>query len=168
MKKVIVVLLMMVCLGVSKSYAGEGNVYVNFGGGWQYRNTLTSLLALEFETRYHSAWEFNVNISNEYRKCPIHGVVDRGSFWYKQSYTVGGAYKGRLMRWKNSTLKYRLGVDFGAEEHAFQLGLGVGLEYNYTFKNKMKLFVLQKNDFRFWAGDTFRNGLLVGIKIPIR
>ncbi len=168
MKKIIIVLLLMVGLGTAKSYAGEGNVYFNLGGGWQYKNTITSMLSMEFETRYHSAWEVNINLSNEYRKCPIHNVIDSESFWYKQSFSVGGAYKGRLIRWKNSTLKYRFGVDLGAEESDFQLGLGVGLEYNYTLKNNMKLFVLQKNDFRFWAGDTFRNGLLIGIKIPIR
>jgi hypothetical protein len=41
-----------------------------------------------------------------------------------------------------------------------------GLEYNYVFPNRVQFSVIQKNQVSFFHGDTFRNGLLIGIKIP--
>lgn len=168
MKRFILMLMMVIGIGQTAAFAGNGDTYLNLSGGWMHRNSLNTMVSLEFESQYHNAWEVVIDVSNEYRKCPDHGVIDSESFWYKQCYTIGGAYKYNLIRWKNSTLKGRVSSVLGSESNKFMLGLGVGLEYNYALKNGMKLFALQKNDFRFWATDTFRNGVLVGIKIPLR
>ena len=55
---------------------------------------------------------------------------------------------------------------FGAAQGAFFMGLEGGLEYAYVFRNGWEFALIQKNNVNFLAGDTFRNGLLVGIKIP--
>lgn len=48
----------------------------------------------------------------------------------------------------------------------FFLGLEGGFEYSYVLRSGMEFSIIQKNNVNFLHGDTFRNGLLLGIKIP--
>ena len=48
----------------------------------------------------------------------------------------------------------------------FFLGLEGGFEYVYVFRNGCEFAIIQKNNVNFIHGDTFRNGLLFGVKIP--
>lgn len=64
-------------------------------------------------------------------------------------------------------LRFRFGPQFGAVQRNFFLGLEGGFEYSYVFQNGWEFTLIQKNNVNFLHGDTFRNGLLVGIKIPI-
>ena len=48
----------------------------------------------------------------------------------------------------------------------FFMGVECGFEYNLVLPNRVQLSVTQKNQVSFLHGDTFRNGLLVGLKIP--
>ena len=82
-------------------------------------------------------------------------------------YTSGAAYKPTISRGKNSNIRWRFGADLGANRKGFQASIYIGLEYSYSFRNGMQVFVMQKNDFVFWTRDHFRNGLLVGVKFPI-
>ena len=41
-----------------------------------------------------------------------------------------------------------------------------GFEYSYVFQNGWEFSLIQKNNVNFLHGDTFRNGLLLGVKIP--
>lgn len=79
----------------------------------------------------------------------------------------GLVYKHRLVRYKNGMLRFRFGPQFGAVQRNFFLGLEGGFEYSYVFQNGWEFTLIQKNNVNFLHGDTFRNGLLVGIKIPI-
>lgn len=63
-------------------------------------------------------------------------------------------------------LRFRLGPQFGAARHDFFIGLEAGFEYSYVFLNGWEFSVIQKNNVNFLHGDTFRNGLLLGVKIP--
>lgn len=38
--------------------------------------------------------------------------------------------------------------------------------YSYVFQNGWEFALIQKNNVNFIHGDTFRNGLLVGFKVP--
>lgn len=146
--------------------AGNGDYFFNVSGGWQWKNTVNFLLGLEKETKYHNAWEVYLDLATAYAVCPDHGVVDSKSFWDYKTFGIGAAYKHNILRGKNSTFRARFGADLGANRKGFQASLDVGLEYAYSFRNGMQIFVLQKNDFVFWTRDHFRNGLLVGIKFP--
>ena len=65
-------------------------------------------------------------------------------FWKSYYWDGGIVYKHRLVRYKNGMLRFRFGPQFGAVQNA----------------------LIQKNNVNFLHGDTFRNGLLLGMKIP--
>ena len=86
--------------------------------------------------------------------------------WDGYWWNAGLVYKHRLARYKNGMLRFRFGPQFGAVKHDFFIGLEAGFEYSYVFLNGWEFSVIQKNNVNFLHGDTFRNGLLLGVKIP--
>ena len=68
--------------------------------------------------------------------------------------------------WSIGMLRFRLGPQFGATQKKFFLGVETGFEYSYVFQNGWEFSLIQKNNVNFLHGDTFRNGLLLGVKIP--
>lgn len=165
MKKVLLIIVAL--FFVFKSFAGERDKFFTVSGGWQWKNTVNALVSMEFETKYHNAWEVYVDLSTAYTICPDHNKIDSKSFWDYKTFGIGAAYKPAFWRGKNSTLRWRAGADVGANYRGFQASVELGIEYNYAFRNGMQFFVLQKNDFVFWTRDHFRNGLLIGFKIPL-
>lgn len=146
--------------------AGEGDENLSIGVGYQYKNTVSAIISYEFENRYHNAWEVYIDLANAYTTAPD-GKVYSNTFWDYKSIGIGGAWKPALRTWKNSVLRWRFGADIGANVNNFQASAELGLEYTYYFKNNVKLFVAQKNDFVFWTRDHFRTGIVAGIKIPL-
>lgn len=167
MKKNISFLILPLLLLLCSQYslAGDGDKYLNISGGWQYKNTINALISIEFEGTNHNSYEFYLDLANAYKKAPD-GKIHSNTFWDYKSFGIGAAWKPIIGRGKNSSLRWRLGGDIGANDKSFQASLEVGLEYSYTLKNGWKLFALQKNDFVFWTRDHFRNGLLIGLKLP--
>lgn len=78
----------------------------------------------------------------------------------------GIVYRHRLARYKNGMMRLRLGPQFGAVQKKFFFGLEAGFEYSYVFRSGLEFSIIQKNNVNFLHGDTFRNGLLLGIKVP--
>ena len=150
-----------------KSMAGDGDKFFNISGGWQWKNTVNAVVGLEFEGKYHNAYELYIDLATAYDKCPVCNKVCSDSFWSYKTFGIGAAYKPTISRGKNSNLRWRFGADLGANRKGFQASIDIGLEYSYSFRNGMQVFVMQKNDFVFWTRDHFRNGLLVGVKFPI-
>lgn len=165
MKKNRLLLILSLLLCVQRSFAGDGDKYINVSGGWQYKNTVNALISVEFEGINHSSYEFYLDLANVYREAPD-GKVHSNTFWDYKSLGIGTAWKPVISRGRNTALKWRLGADIGANDNSFQASLEVGLEYSYTLKNGWKLFALQKNELVFWTRDHFRNGLLIGVKLP--
>ncbi len=165
MKKIL--LGMALLAGSLTAKAGNGDSFWNVSGGWQWKNTVNAVIGFEKETKYHNAYELYVDLATAYETCPQHGVVDSKSFWAYKTFGIGGAYKPAFWRGKNSNVRLRMGADLGANRKGFQASIDLGLEYSYSFRSGVQLFVMQKNDFVFWTRDHFRNGLLVGIKIPL-
>lgn len=87
-------------------------------------------------------------------------------FWKGYYWDGGIVYKHRLVRYKNGMLRFRFGPQFGAVQKRFFIGLEGGFEYSYVFQNGWEFTLIQKNNVNFLHGDTFRNGLLLGMKIP--
>lgn len=79
---------------------------------------------------------------------------------------LGMMYHHNLVRFKNGELKLTSEVHSGASEKQFFLGAGIGFEYNYTFRNGVVFVLHQTNQVNFFHNDTFKNGLLVGLKFP--
>jgi len=169
MKKII--FLIMISFISLKSMAGDGDKFFNISGGWQWKNTVNAVVGLEFEGKYHNAYELYIDLATAYDKCPVCNKVCSDSFWSYKTFGIGVAYKPTISRGKNSNLRWRFGADLGANRKGFQASIDIGLEYSYSFRNGMQVFVMQKNDFVFWTRDHFRNGLLVqspNQKIPDR
>ena len=154
-------------------YAGDGGKYLILGTGRQWnmlkwdRQFMNFNVGLEFEGKYHNAWEVYIDITSKYKNCNSCKITNYRAYDYN-SFGVGVAYKSVIIRGKNSNLRWKAGVDIGANiEERFQSSIDIGLEYSYTFKNDMQIYILQKNDIVFWNKNTFQNGLVVGLKIPL-
>ena len=164
MKKI--VLLSVSLLSCAAAFAGDGDKFTTVSGGWQHRRTMNAVVGLEFEGMHHNAWELYIDLSNAWATAPD-GKIYSNTLWDYRTFGIGAAYKPVLTKGKNTVLRWRFGADVGANRRGFQASLDVGLEFSYSFRNRMQLFVLQKNDVVFWSRDHFRNGVLIGVKIPI-
>ena len=153
MKKSLLVLLCAVF--VLCASAQDGKLSVN--AGLLFPSTLNATVGYDSPLAYGNAVEVFGEVGNHWRKS---------DFWKGYYWDGGIVYKHRLVRYKNAMLRFRFGPQFGATERKFFFGLEGGLEYSYVFRNGWEFSVIQKNNVNFLNGDTFRNGLLVGVKIP--
>lgn len=152
-----------------KANAGDGDILIKGSAGIAIQKTAWANLGLEWETKYHNAWEIYADFGTGFKYCEIDQTyLCNETFFDYKSFGVGGAYKPKFYRWKNLNLRGQFGVDLGVKEgNTFFLSLVVGPELTYTFKCNVQLFILQKNEFCFWCRDHFRNGVMLGIKIPL-
>ena len=127
--------------------------------GFLFPSTLNATFGVEKQTQYGHAWELFGEIGNHWKS-------GEGQFWKGYYWDGGLLYKHRIHRYKNGCIRFRFGPQFGAVGRRFFLGIEAGFEYNYVFGNGMEFSLIQKNNVNFLHGDTFRNGLLIGLKIP--
>lgn len=154
MKKILIAL---VCAVVSLGASAQGKLTVN--AGFLFPSTLNATVGYEHSFTYGNAVELFGEIGNHWKSGD-------GQFWKGYYWDGGILYKHRLARYKNGMLRFRFGPEFGATERKFFLGIEGGFEYNYVFQNGWEFSLIQKNNVNFIHGDTFRNGLLIGLKIP--
>lgn len=155
------------------TFAGDGGRYIFFGTGYQWsmidweRRFLNFNIGFEFEKKHHNAWEIYVDVTSKYKNCKSCNPTNYRTYDYN-SFGVGVAYKSVILRGKNTNLRWKAGADIGSNvDKRFQASIDLGLEFSYTFKNNMQVYVLQKNDIVFWNNNLFQNGLLFGLKIPL-
>lgn len=153
-------------LFVTTAFAGQGDEFFSLNGGFLFNSTLNATLGYERELSYSDAMEFYGEVGNRWEKDPVCGKVCRESFFKNYYWDGGVAYKKCLKRMKNSMFRLRLGPQMGAVRGSFFMAVECGFEYNVVLPNRVQLSVIQKNQVSFLHGDTFRNGLLVGLKIP--
>lgn len=137
------------------------NQKVFLHAGFLFPRTLHGVVGFEHPLAYGNAVELFGEIGNHWQFPTCH------RFWKGYYWDGGLAYKQRLVRFKNGMLRLRLGAQFGAVKQRFFLGFEGGFEYAYVFRNSWEFVITQKNTVNFLHGDTFRNGLLVGIKVPV-
>ena len=164
MKKVVVFMVSLLC--VTSAFAGNGDEYLTLNGGFLFNSTLNASLGYERELSYTDALELFGEAGNRWEKDPVCGKVCRESFFKNYCWDGGIAYKKCLKRMKNSTFRLRIGPQMGAVKGQFFMAVECGFEYNVVFPNRVQLSVTQKNQIGFLHGDSFRNGLLVGLKFP--
>ena len=139
MKKVGLVLVSLLC--VTTAFAGQGDGFLTLNGGFLFNSTLDATIGYERELSYTDALEFYGEVGDRWEEDPVCGKVCRESFFKNYYWDGGVAYKKCL-------------------------AVECGLEYNLVFPNRVQLSITQKNQVSFLHGDSFRNGLLVGLKIP--
>lgn len=154
MKKFLIAL---VCVVVTLGASAQGKLTVN--AGFLFPSTLNATVGYEHSLSYGKAVELFGEMGNHWKS-------GEGRFWKGYYWDGGILYKHRLARYKNGMLRFRFGPEFGAVERKFFLGIEGGFEYNYVFQNGWEFSLIQKNNVNFIHGDTFRNGLLIGLKIP--
>lgn len=139
------------------AFAQDKKLTVN--AGFLFPGTLNATIGYEHPLSYGNAVEL-------YGEAGNHWQQPSSWFWKGYYWDAGLVYKHRLVRYKNGMLRFRFGPQFGADKRKFFLGLEAGFEYSYVFQNGWEFAVIQKNNVNFIHGDTFRNGLLLGIKVP--
>lgn len=138
--------------------AQDGKLTIN--AGFLFPSTLNTTVGYEHPLSYGNAVEVFGELGNHWQTSVCH------RFWKGYYWDGGLVYKHRLVRYKNGMLRFRFGPQFGASQRKFFLGMEAGFEYNYVFQNGWEFTLIQKNNVNFIHGDTFRNGLLIGMKIP--
>ena len=166
MRKRMQILVLMLAMTASWIWAGDGDNRFLLSAGFLVPNTLNAVAAFEHEVRYGNAWELSFEVGDRYRKDPVCGRFCSDVFWKGYYWAGGGAYKKVLAKGKNSALRLKVGPQFGACKGDFSYGGEVSLEYNIQLENGIQVSLIQKNQVNFNHGDDFRNGILVGIKIP--
>ena len=147
--------------------AGDGDEFFHVSAGYLYNNTLNASIGWEHEFNYDNALEIFGEAGDRWEKDPECGKVCNKSFWKRYYWDGGMLYKKNIVRWRNSSLRIDLGPVFGAYRGKFFYGAEGSFQYNYTFRSGWKFVVKQKNNVGFRKGDTFRDGLTVGFKIPL-
>ena len=152
-------LMMTVIVG---AYAGDGDEFVNVNGGFLFNRTLNASFGYERELSYYDALELFGEIGDRWHELD-------GNTSFKTDYYWGGGvlYKKCLKRFKNASLRFRFGPECGAHTGDWFFAVEGGFELNVSFPNRVQLSLVQKNQVGFIHGDTFRNGLLIGIRVPI-
>lgn len=142
------------------SFASERN-HITFNAGYMIPYTLNANIGYEYETENGHAYEVFGELGDHWQTPVCH------NFWKGYYWDGGAVYKHQLKRLKNGSFRVFGGVHCGAEQKHFFLGIRAGFEYNYVFQNNWEFSVTQLNTVNFLKGDLFRNGLMVGIKIPL-
>lgn len=164
MKKICLMLLsLLVSIG---SFAGEKDEYFTLNSGFLFNSTLNATFGYERELTYGNAFEVTGEVGNRWHRDHICGKVCKESFWEDYYWDGGVLYKHCLKKFKNSNLRFRLGPQFGSHKGDYFFAVEGGFEYNYCFRSGVQFSVIQKNQVSFLHGDSFRNGLLLGLKIP--
>lgn len=152
--------LMALCCAVVSigASAQSGKLAVN--AGFLFPSSLNATVGYEHPLTYGNAVELYGETGNHWQKPVCH------RFWDGYWWDAGLVYKHRLARYRNGMLRLRFGPQFGAVQKRFFIGLEGGFEYSHVFPGGWEFALIQKNNVNFLHGDTFRNGLLLGVKIP--
>lgn len=150
-----------------KVKAGVGDDFITFNAGYLYNNTLNASIGYEKELDYDNAIEVFGEAGDRWEKDDVCGKVCTKSFWRRYYWDGGVLYKKNVTRWRNSSLRVDVGPVFGAYRGNFFYGIEGSFEWSYVFRSGWKFVVKQKNNVGFRKGDTFRNGVTIGVKIPL-
>lgn len=160
MKKLLLIFVTILFACSAKAQDEYSRIAVNAGVFTPY--TLEATAAYEHSTGFgHSVVAFG-NVGTHWQTPVCH------MFWKKLFWGGGIGYRHRMARFKNSNFRLGGDVTCGAWNQKVTVGFDVLFEYNYTFANNWQFSVTQKNSFNFLHHvDTFRNGLMIGLKIPL-
>lgn len=138
--------------------AGNGDDYITIQSGFLFPKTGNFQLGYEKGISYDASVELFGELGYKFKATSQH----------KEYYWGGGlVYKQAIKRYKNAELRLGGEIHAGAATKEFYFGAGLGLEYSYTFRSGVQFFIHQKNQVNFLKNDTFKNGLTLGIKVPL-
>lgn len=156
--------LLIIFIAICFAYSAKADDYsrISLNAGVFAPYTLDATLNYEHATGYGHSWVGFVEGGTHWQTPVCH------MFWKKLFWGGGIGYRHRLLRFKNSSFRAGGDVSCGAWMKKVTVGFDVLFEYNYTFPNNWQFCVTQKNSFNFLHRvDTFRNGLMIGLKVPL-
>ena len=161
MKRILIIFITILLAGSIGLRADDASrIAVNAGVFAPY--TLDATVAYEHSTGYGHSWVLQGEAGTHWQTPVCH------MFWKKLFWGGGIGYRHRLVRLKNGSFRIGGDVNCGSFAQKVTVGFDVLFEYNYTFSNNWQFSVTQKNAFNFLHHtDTFRNGLMIGLKIPL-
>lgn len=157
----------LVTLSLGQLKAQTHGDHLMLGVGASYPNGLEANLGYEHETEYHNAWEFWGSYYIKYDKDPEVGHITSESFWHNyNTWLLGVAYKPCVTRGRNYHGNLRLGGSGGSDLDKWLGAMNLGYEHTYNLYNGWSFYFQVKEDIVFRGKDTFRTGVVLGIKIP--
>jgi len=165
MRKILILIAVTLAI-VNTANAGDGETRIGINAGILYNKTLNGTITYEKELSYQNAIELYGDVGNQWQRDPICGKVCTKSFWKGYYWNIGASYKPILSKGKNSYLRLRFGPILGANQKKFNFGLEGGFEYGIICYHGMQFCITQKNQVLFRSNQKFRNGILLGVKIP--
>jgi hypothetical protein len=167
MKKIMLMMAIMFATLTTTS-AQNGSNRISLGAGLLYERGMDLTLSYEHETNYHNAWEYFANVYLKWDDCESCGHICPESFWNNyRSYGFGIAYKPCVVRGRNHYGNVRIGASAGSDTNKFMGGVHVGYEHSYALSKGWQLFWQVKSDIMIKGKDTFRTGVVLGIKCEI-
>lgn len=154
-----IISLLVALFGILPAMANEPD-RLNVNVGIQVPYTLDATIGWERTVGSGHALEVFAEAGNHWQTPVCH------MFWKKYYWDGGVAYKHKIKHFKNGSLRLVGGGYVGADRGRCFFGFQAGFEYNYVFPNEWVFTVSQKNNFNFLHGDSFRNGITLGVKIP--
>lgn len=161
-------MLLALLLASVSAHAGENQKRLGFAVGALYEDGLDATLSYECEGRNHNAWEFFANGYLQWTECKSCGHVCPDSFWRNyRTWGLGVAYKPCVARGRNWYSCLRLGLSGGSNTSRFLTGIHVGFEHDWVLPHQWQVFFQVKADCMIGAGDLFREGVALGVKVPL-
>lgn len=168
MRKIIITLIAIIfTIFTAKADGENGYNYITSAVGFSFNNTGTTQFSYEKPLNYDVSLSIDGELGYRFNKLCVTDTLNN-TFRYKQYYWDGGlTAKKTVIRYKNSILRAFLGAHAGAYRKDFFIGIDGGFEWCYIFRNEIQFFIQQKNQVNFIHNDTFKNGILLGFKIPL-
>lgn len=160
----IIIAIVLASISIVSMRAGENDWHIYFSPTY-YLNPLhrTSLqgglIGFEKELTRRRMAGFAVVVRD-----PV--LYNQGTF-KKADYSLLGYYKPSIYLGKNDNAYISFGGNLGSGAKGITFGLNLSLEYAYTFRNRVKLFISQDNLLVFRTDNLLISGVSVGIKIPL-
>ena len=138
--------------------AGNNENFLNMSVGYMFPRSYVATLAFEHEFIYQQGFEVFADYYNGYTSSKFNAI---------RQITGGIAYKLPIIRFKNSMVRFRGGLECGSDMNKFIYGPELGLEYAVCVGSKLQITLQQKNEFHFGALRKFHSGFLIGLRIPL-
>lgn len=151
MKKILLVMGLCLLLGAAK--AQDGFQYGLIKGGVQQPDTRSVTAGLDVVTRYHNSVELALSFENSKTE--------------NNEMFLSLIYKPVLKRGKNSSLKFRLGLQGGSDSHDFIWGPQGGWEWQYSLSGNLDFLVVNSYSYCRGSGRSWRIGVELGFRFTI-